>query len=251
MKPTAVVQLADTLAHAGDLCARTGALQRRAAGLPSTLSPAGVGDGNCHGCLPGPSMLSASLRARPLRVQGLRSRPARTCSSGGPGGPLRYLSPARNGSARGKDQGRPQGGGNGAQLRAALVGCAISYLANEVRPAVEGWPGNLGSLLIGPQAGAIRPSGEGAGTGDVPADDEGLDSLGSFVGVDRLDVGQGLTPPRSAGEGDGQVGDGDHQGEHGRCRVLAAVGGAPAGDQRAGEQQDHPGGGGHADGVPP
>jgi hypothetical protein len=46
------------------------------------------------------------------------------------------------------------------------LGDAISYLANEVRPAVEGWPGNLGSLLIGPQAGAIRPSGEGAGTGD-------------------------------------------------------------------------------------
>src|SRR6266704_5085401 len=35
----------------------------------------------------------------------------------------------------------------------------------------------------------VRPSGERAGTGDVPADDEGLDGLGAFVGVDRLDVG--------------------------------------------------------------
>src|SRR6266566_9583378 len=34
-----------------------------------------------------------------------------------------------------------------------------------------------------------RWSGEGAGTGDVPADDEGLDGLGSFIGVDGLDVG--------------------------------------------------------------
>src|SRR5215831_20158908 len=34
-----------------------------------------------------------------------------------------------------------------------------------------------------------RPSGEGTGTGDVPADDERLDGLGAFVGVDRLDVG--------------------------------------------------------------
>src|SRR6516162_5039096 len=32
-------------------------------------------------------------------------------------------------------------------------------------------------------------SGEGAGTGDVPAHDERLDGLGAFVGVDRLDVG--------------------------------------------------------------
>src|SRR6266700_5657672 len=32
-------------------------------------------------------------------------------------------------------------------------------------------------------------SGECADTGDVPADDEGLDGLGAFVGVDGLDVG--------------------------------------------------------------
>src|SRR5258708_28288164 len=35
----------------------------------------------------------------------------------------------------------------------------------------------------------VRSSGEGAGTGDVPADDERLDGLGALVGVDRLDVG--------------------------------------------------------------
>src|SRR6516164_9800596 len=35
----------------------------------------------------------------------------------------------------------------------------------------------------------VRPSGESAGTGDVPADDECLDGLGAFVGVDRLNVG--------------------------------------------------------------
>src|SRR5258708_11251384 len=35
----------------------------------------------------------------------------------------------------------------------------------------------------------VRSSGEGPGTGDVPADDEGLDGLGALVGVDRLDVG--------------------------------------------------------------
>src|SRR5215471_7296064 len=35
----------------------------------------------------------------------------------------------------------------------------------------------------------VRPSGESAGTGDVPADDERLDGLGAFVGVDRLNVG--------------------------------------------------------------
>src|SRR5215475_4614240 len=34
-----------------------------------------------------------------------------------------------------------------------------------------------------------RPSGEGTGTGDVPADDERLDGLGAFVGVNSLDVG--------------------------------------------------------------
>src|SRR5260370_42161245 len=32
-------------------------------------------------------------------------------------------------------------------------------------------------------------SGEGAGTGDVPADDERLDALCAFGGVDRLPVG--------------------------------------------------------------
>src|SRR5215475_16218494 len=29
----------------------------------------------------------------------------------------------------------------------------------------------------------VRPSGAGAGTGDVPADDERLDGLGAFVGL--------------------------------------------------------------------
>jgi hypothetical protein len=36
----------------------------------------------------------------------------------------------------------------------------------------------------------VRPSGKGAGTGDVPADDEGLDGLGAFLGAGRVDVGQ-------------------------------------------------------------
>jgi hypothetical protein len=36
----------------------------------------------------------------------------------------------------------------------------------------------------------VRPSGKGAGTSDVPANDEGLDGLGAFVGVGRLDFGQ-------------------------------------------------------------
>ena len=35
----------------------------------------------------------------------------------------------------------------------------------------------------------VRPSGKGAGTSDVPAHDEGLDGLGAFVGVGRLDAG--------------------------------------------------------------
>src|SRR5690242_6099834 len=40
-----------------------------------------------------------------------------------------------------------------------------------------------------PSTSTCRTSGEGADTGDVPADDEGLDGFGAFVGVDGLDVG--------------------------------------------------------------
>src|SRR5262245_48642552 len=45
------------------------------------------------------------------------------------------------------------------------------------------WSASTSTRLI------MRSSGEGAGTGNVPAYDERLNGLGALVGVDRLDVG--------------------------------------------------------------
>src|SRR6516162_4815408 len=70
----------------------------------------------------------------------------------------------------------------------------------------------------------------------------GLPLARSFV------LGMGNAP---AGEGDGQVGERDGQGEQGGCHLLRGVQRPAVGDQGAGEQQDHPGGRRHAEGVPP
>src|SRR5271166_5190133 len=56
---------------------------------------------------------------------------------------------------------------------------------------------------------------------------------------------------RPGGEGDGQVGERDREAEQGRCDLLSAVFRPAMGDQRADEQQRHPGRRGHAEGMPP
>ncbi len=61
----------------------------------------------------------------------------------------------------------------------------------------------------------------------------------------------GWEASRSAGEGDGQVGDRDGEGEQGWCHLLAAVCCPPVGDDRAEEQKGQPGCGGEAEGMPP
>jgi hypothetical protein len=56
---------------------------------------------------------------------------------------------------------------------------------------------------------------------------------------------------RPGGEGDGQVGERDREAEQGRCDLLPAVFCPAVGEQRANEQQGHPGRRGHAQGMPP
>ena len=55
----------------------------------------------------------------------------------------------------------------------------------------------------------------------------------------------------SAREREGQVGQGEEEGQQGGRHLLGAIGCLPVDDDGADEQQGHPGRRGHAEGVPP
>src|SRR5690242_6765463 len=84
----------------------------------------------------------------------------------------RAVSSRSNGAARSRLAPRPVMSSSGRPLPRTDV---RSRTPSTSTNRITGWSGQW--------------SGEGADTGDVPADDERLDGLGSFVGVDRLDVG--------------------------------------------------------------